>query len=132
MGEKVWVLWRNYIRGGYAGFRILGRDCCAFVGEENLEMNGCLLFFQYFAYWNGICLTYIYFLERNEEDGVLPAIFCFFWPIGWICKGIRCIWNGRKKKLLAATTSAGYCIYDNEGRRIVGMKDVEVNGKWSN
>ena len=57
-------------------------------------MNGYLKFFQCLAYWVGNCLTYFYFLERDKEDSLLVQIFCFLWPIGWICNGI---WYGWRK-----------------------------------
>ena len=92
------------------------------------------IIFRFFAYWLGSMISYYYYWIKEEEDGkpFFAICYCFFWPVVWICNGIRDVWNGRKKKLLAATASAGCCIYDNEGRRIVGVKDVEVNGKWSN
>ena len=45
------------------------------------------------AYYIGNGLTYFYFWERDKEDSILVHIFCFLWPIGWICNGIWCVWR---------------------------------------
>ena len=90
------------------------------------------MFFRCLAYWVGNCLTYFYFLERDKEDSLLVQIFCFFWPIGWICNGIWCVWRKQVSSITESVIKEETIGNYDDMVDIVEIKNMEdkVRNDW--